>query len=227
MANQLKLASPLYPEVEIDDRNKKNEAAPPQEAGQRSATADLAAVPSPFTPDNLRLSQAFAETVGVTKLLMTVPTRKPGAQEFVRVHPGPEYRENFPLLELKDEREVYLVTAELAPELAGEVFGATLFTAINRQGTLFFWPVRLPSADGKDLEWWRSAREAPPWRWKIGSRQSQHEPRRIRDLRSREHHTRTPMAGAVGFWDLIKIAFRDRLIDHIDHPVLKRLRGEA
>ena len=93
---------------------------------------------------------------------MTVPIRKPGAQEFVRVHPGPEYRENFPLLELKDEREVYLVTAELAPELAGEVFGATLFTAINRQGTLFFWPVRLPSADGKDLEWWRSAREAPP-----------------------------------------------------------------
>ena len=29
------------------------------------------------------------------------------------------------------------------------------------------------------------------------------------------------------YWDLIKIAFRDRLIDRIDHPVLKRLRGEA
>jgi hypothetical protein len=31
----------------------------------------------------------------------------------------------------------------------------------------------------------------------------------------------------LGFWDLIKIAFRDHLIDRIDHPVIKRLRGLA
>jgi hypothetical protein len=30
-----------------------------------------------------------------------------------------------------------------------------------------------------------------------------------------------------GFWDLIKIAFRDHLITTIDHPVIKRLRGQA
>jgi hypothetical protein len=27
--------------------------------------------------------------------------------------------------------------------------------------------------------------------------------------------------------DLLKIGFRDRLIDTVDHPVLKRLRGES
>ena len=42
----------------------------------------------------------------------------------------------------------------------GEFVTKTLFLAINRQGTVFFWPVRLPSPDGKDIEWWRSAREA-------------------------------------------------------------------
>jgi hypothetical protein len=31
----------------------------------------------------------------------------------------------------------------------------------------------------------------------------------------------------LGFWDLIRIAFRDHLIDRIDHPVIKRLRGLA
>ena len=36
----------------------------------------------------------------------------------------------------------------------------TLFLAVNRQGTVFFWPVSLPGPDGKDLNWWRSAREA-------------------------------------------------------------------
>jgi hypothetical protein len=27
--------------------------------------------------------------------------------------------------------------------------------------------------------------------------------------------------------DLLKIGFRDRLVDSLDHPVIKRLRGES
>ena len=98
--------------------------------------------------------------VGVKKLRLTIPVRKPSPQDFVRVHPDPTYRENFPIIELKDEREEYIVTAALVPELANEFVTKTLYTAINRQGTLFLWPVRLPPPDGKNLEWWRSAREA-------------------------------------------------------------------
>ena len=51
------------------------------------------APPDPFDPANLRLSQSFVETAGVKKLLTTVPVRKPSPQDFVRVHPSPEYRE--------------------------------------------------------------------------------------------------------------------------------------
>ena len=29
----------------------------------------------------------------------------------------------------------------------------------------------------------------------------------------------------LSYWELIKIAFRDHLIDRIDHPIIKRLRG--
>ena len=156
-----------------------------------------APVPDPFDPANLRLSQSFTETVGVKKLLTTIPVRKPSPQDFVRVHPVAEYRENFPIIELKDEREEYIVTAELVPELIGEFVTKTLFTAINRQGILFFWPVRLPSPDGKDLDWWRSAREAAELAMqRLGARQSQHEPRRLRHLQGRECHQRAGMAGA-------------------------------
>lgn len=109
--------------------------------------------PDPFRPENLKLSQSFAETVGVRKLLTTVPVRKPSPQDFVRVRPEPEFRENFPVIELKDEREEYIVTADLVPELTGEFVTKALFTAINRQATVFFWPVRLPSPDGKNLDW--------------------------------------------------------------------------
>ena len=56
------------------------------------ATPESTPVPDPFRPENLRLSQSFNEMVGVKKILTTIPVRKPGAQDFVRVRPGPEWR---------------------------------------------------------------------------------------------------------------------------------------
>jgi hypothetical protein len=114
----------------------------------------------PFNLDNLRLSQDFTQTAGVKQLLRTVPVRKPNPQDFVRVHPDASYRINLPVIELKDEREEYIVARELVGELTGELVLKTLFTAINRQGVLFLWPVRMPEPDGRQMEWHRSMREA-------------------------------------------------------------------
>ena len=69
-----------------------------QPAGQQ---LQAPAQPDPFDPTNLRLSQSFTETAGVKKLLTAVPVRKPNPQDFVRVHPGPAFRDNFPVIELK------------------------------------------------------------------------------------------------------------------------------
>jgi hypothetical protein len=183
------------------------------------------AEPDPFAPENLRLSQSFTETVGVKKLLRTVPVRKPGAQDFVRVRSGEEYRENFPIIELKDEREEYVVAANLVGELAGEFVSKTLFTAINRQGVLFFWPVRLPSADGKDMNWWRSGREAAELAVDHWIRVKANMSAGAYDIYMAESKVVDPEWPNIGFWDAIKLAFRDHLIDRIDHPVIKRLRG--
>jgi hypothetical protein len=65
----------------------------------------------------LRLSQAFTESVGTKKLLTTVPVRKPGKQEFVRVHTESEYRGAFAILELKEDREYYLLMPDIAAEI--------------------------------------------------------------------------------------------------------------
>jgi hypothetical protein len=74
------------------------------------------AAADPFSPENLKLSQSFIETAGVKKLTTTVPVRKPSAQDFVRARHEPQFRENFPIIELKDEREEYIVVADLVPE---------------------------------------------------------------------------------------------------------------
>jgi hypothetical protein len=184
-----------------------------------------ASTPDPFNPTNLRLSQSFVETAGVKKLLITIPVRKPSPQEFVRVHPSPDYRENFPIIELKDEREEYIVTASLVPELIGEFVIKTLYLAINRQGTLSFWPVRLPGPDGKDMNWWKSGREAAELAMKDWVRVKANMNLGAYDIFKAASVVSEPDWPTLGYWELIKVAFRDHLIDRIDHPVIKRLRG--
>src|SRR5262245_400432 len=122
--------------------------------------ASSVTAPDPFDLASLRLNPSFIETAGVKKLHTTVPARRPNPQDFVRVHPSPDYRADFALIDLKDDREDYLVRPEVLPELTGEVVFKTIFTAINRQGVTFLWPIRLPAFDDRKTEWPRSAREA-------------------------------------------------------------------
>jgi len=41
---------------------------------------------------SIALRQDYGETVGVEKVLITVPFRKPNKDEFFRVHPSPQHR---------------------------------------------------------------------------------------------------------------------------------------
>ena len=66
------------------------------------------------------------------------------------------------MLELKEERETYLVDRGLWQELPGEIVPKVLFTTINRQGVLTLWPVRMPDQDGRQNAWSQSALEAAP-----------------------------------------------------------------
>jgi hypothetical protein len=77
------------------------------------------AASDPYDLANLRLDQSFVETAGAKKLLTTVPVRKPSKQDFNRVHPDPAYRAALALIELKEDRDVYLVPPGLARELPG------------------------------------------------------------------------------------------------------------
>jgi hypothetical protein len=181
--------------------------------------------PDPFDLRNLRLSQDFVETAGVKKLLTTVPVHKPNRQDFVRVHPSPDYRMNAPMIELKAEREEYVITRPLLQDLAGEFACKTLFTAINRQRVVFLWPVRLPDPDGRPMEWWRSAREAAELAMVQWVRVKPNMNLGAYEMAAPGSVMSEPEWPDVPFQEIIRLAFRDRLIDRLDHPVIKRLRG--
>jgi hypothetical protein len=185
-------------------------------------------IPDPFNPAALRLDPSYAETVGVRKHLMTVPVRKPNKHEFVRVHTDLAYRLTpAAIIELKEDREVYLLAPSMAHQLPGEFSAATLFTTINRQGVLFLWPVKLPGADGKDNEWYRSSREAAEKAMTAWVRVKANQSLGAYELFQATGDLPEPEWPDLPLQEILRIAFRDQHVDRPDHPLIKRLLGEV
>jgi hypothetical protein len=186
---------------------------------------NIVEVPNPFDPESLRLSQDFAKAAGVKKLLNIVPVRKPSNQDFVRTHPSSEYQITTAIIELKEDGEIFLVAPELRNELAAEYLPMKLFTAINRQGTLFLWPCKLPRSDGRTNRWSDSCldgAEQAQTRWlrisadmSVGAYQFYEPIDKLPD----------PEWPGYTFGEILKVAFSSRHIDSLNHPIVKRLRG--
>jgi len=181
---------------------------------------------NPFDPSRLRLTQDFASKAGVKKALITVPVRKPSKQDFVRVHPSDEYRLETAVLELKEERETYLVSPELWSELPSELTPKVLFTTINRQGVLSLWPVRLPGEDGRLDDWNASALEAASMARKRWVRVVANMSLGAYEVYEATGNLPEPEWPEMAFSEILKIAFKGFYITEIDHPVIRRLRGE-
>jgi hypothetical protein len=182
--------------------------------------------PNPFDPAALRMSQSFADTVGVKKLLTTVPVRKPGRQDFVRVHPDPKYRLGpAAIIEVKEDREVYLVTPQMTPALTGEFSTVTLFTTINRQGVLHLWHVKQPGPDGRHNEWHRSAAEAAERAMKKWVRVTASMSLGAYEIFEASGELPEPIWPDISFEEILRIAFQGHIVEREDHPLVQRLQG--
>jgi hypothetical protein len=101
------------------------------------------------------------------------------------------------------------------------------FTAVNRQGVLFLWPIRLPGPDGRVDEWSRTALEAAQMATKGWVRVTANLSLGAYEVFQATGQLPEPEWPNLPFPDVLRIAFKDRLIDNLDHPVLRRLRGEV
>jgi len=187
---------------------------------------DVKIIEDSFDLKRLRLSQNFAEQIGVKKALITVPVRKPDRQWFIRTHPDPRYRCEVAILEMKEDRESYLVDPVLWPELPGEVAAKLLFTAINRQGVVFLLPARLPNPNGRRDEWGRSLLEGAGKGMDSWVRIVANLGLGAYEVFEATAALPEPEWPNEPFEKLVEIGFRDRIIRAVDHPVLKKLRGE-
>ena len=192
----------------------------------RSATAERVPL-DPFDPAALRLSQDFASSIGVKKVLTVVPCRKPNRHEFVRVRAGEEWRLETGVFEDKVNREIYLVQRDLWPELAGEVFPVCLFLAVNRQGDVFLWAAKLPGSDGRSNTWNDSALAAARIAETKWVRVAANMPGGMYDVFEAAGELAEPVWPELSFPELLKLCFKDRFIRQADHPAIRRLKGMA
>ncbi len=181
--------------------------------------------PTRFDLESLRLGQDFGELAGVEKMTTTIPVRKPSRQEFVRVHTDEAYRMQTATLTWQEDREVYLLARDLWNELPGEIVPVELFTAVNRQGVVFIWPVRLPGHDGKWNPWHRSAMDCAQQAMTLWVRLAANMSLGAYEIFVATTDLPEPEWPNLSFEDMLQIAFRDHFIETLDHPVCRRLRG--
>ena len=191
-----------------------------------STPSDEIRAPDPFSPELFRLDLS-RELIGIKKVIGTVTVRKPGPKEFVRVRPEPEFRLPAGIIEVKEDRETFLVHPAMREELAGEMKPFMLFTAINRAGALFIWPVPLPGPGGRRNPWHEShmkGAEVGMVRWvRIEANMAAG----MYDVMVAQGALPDPEWPDLDFGAILKLAFGFNVIDSADHPVVRRLRGLA
>lgn len=197
-----------------------------EQAMPESSTSSGAA-PNPFDPCRFAVPHTVAGDVGIVKQLVTCPVRKPNRQEFVRVHPDPEFRLRAYILELKDEREIYLVDPAVAVGLTGEVRIVTLHLSVNRQGATFLWPVPEPGLDGRENGWWASARIAADKAESSWTRMVASMTQGAYDVYVASGVLGEPVWPDKSMGDIITVAFGEKfIIRDANHPVIRRLLGQ-
>jgi len=131
------------------------------------------------------------------------------------------------VFEDKVNREVFLVARSLWPELAGEVYPVCLFLAVNRQGDVFLWPVKLPGSDGRSNTWNESALAAARLSESKWVRVAANMPGGMYDVFEAAGELSEPTWPELSFSEVLKLCFKDRFIQSVDHPAIRALRGLA
>ena len=175
----------------------------------------------------LRLAPDAASVSGTTEVLSHIPLRKPSRHEFFRTRRESEMWFATGIFEDREDREVFLVTPAMREALVGEIRPVTLVPTMTRQNALLLWPLKLPTEEMRHNGWAETAREA-------AERAKTKWVRLVADMGLggyriylAEGQLSEPTWPEKSLTEIMQIAFRDRIVDSENHPVVRKLRGLA
>ena len=178
---------------------------------------------SPFT--SLRLTQNFGETLGVKKVLTTVPVGRPSKDRFFRTHESPSWVFPTWTLEIKATGETYLVSAEVASALVDQVSPVELHAAIDRQNNPFLIPIPLPGPNGVRNSWHESRAQAVERAKSVWLRISSNKDLAGYDIFEATAKLPDPVWPDTTMDELLAVAFKGRIITSLDHPIAQERLG--
>ena len=98
--------------------------------------------------------------------------------------------------------------------------------AIDRQGDPFLWPIVLPD-ENRRLNWHLSALEAAQNAELEWTRIQSNMNIKAYDIFTAEGNLKEPEWPELSLDELLKIAFKNKIINRLDHQVLLQLRGAS
>jgi hypothetical protein len=218
------------PIEEVPGATKGNDASATKgnDASATKGNGAGAAVTDPTDLLSLAIDPATYLQSGAVTRVRQILAGRPGPQTFFRVHPSPDYRRAYKMVEIKEERENYIVMPAFESEIPEEIVVKMIYTTIDRNGTIRLWPARLPHEDDrKSMRWFTSAHEAAETAMKRWVRLKANMHDGAYECILAESEILEPAWGELTpFSDLLTRAFGNRVIDRIDHPAIKHLRGK-
>jgi len=175
---------------------------------------------------------AEEDDIAVTgdNVLARVEVRKPGQQEFFRVHPAWQFSTRV-IIDRRNGREVvHLLHRSLMPwseTLEQDSVPVLILPCINLKGRIFLWVVR-KGKDGADpssfystaLDHAAAARSC--WIRRLWIAETRSHVKRVADLKDKPAWPEN-----IGFPEIIGAGFGSRIIRSENAPLLRELRGEG
>ena len=175
--------------------------------------------------DAMRLPANYGETLGVKKVMTNVAVGRPDKARFFRVRPGQEWVFGAYIVQLKDVNETYLVYPHVAPVLGGLARPAQLHATIDRHNNPSLVPVFLPGEDGKRNPWHESLAQAVKLAETHWVRVVANMSAGGYDVLQALGALPDPVWPDTTLEEMIAVAFRGKIVDSENHPVIRGLLG--
>ncbi|MBB3207496.1 hypothetical protein FHS27_003321 [Rhodopirellula rubra] len=215
-------------EVQVEDNVPPNKPPVDVAVAATPEPPDPLRAVDPFDPAALRINpNTAAGAIGVKRKIVTLKVGKPDKMEFCRVHPSETYRIDTAIVEDKNNRESYLVAPALWPELPDFITLVRLCVAVNRHGATFLWPAKLPDPNGRPMDWHTSMLEAQELATKSWVRVQADMSSGSYAVFEATGNLPEPEWPELSMGELLKLAFKTRFIDSMNHPFLLELFGAA
>jgi hypothetical protein len=172
----------------------------------------------------LRLTPDEAGQIGSEEVMAHVSVRKPSVNEFVRVHPDPAMSLATSIF-VDAERETYFVAPGARNVLVAGVKAMLLLAAVNQRGVAFIWPLALGDGTGRRNAWHDTAREAAELAKREWIKLVSDMPSGCYRIYRAKGALPDPVFPDKSLEELLRLAFRGRIIDNENHPVVRQALG--